>query len=305
MSNRGERAMVFTAAGVTALAFPLSVLAPLVNLLMIFGIAAVYYLWFARSWSWLIQSVAAALALTWALGGATRAVILMILVMIPGLMMTALRHKRRGLSTALLAAGTIPVLLAVAFSGVTGELITTFGDQFRAMVQSPQMAQIYPPADYQRVVEYVEAMASNARYYLPATLLAMLVFVNVAGAMLGEFMAVRSGYNVHRIPPFAQWKLDEWMVIPVGLAIIAVLSNQEALTVAGWNALLVLFLVYSVFGLSFLEYQMRTRGFPTPVKVVIYVFLSLTQLVAAVVLPLIALFDAKFDFRKIRAKQLG
>ncbi len=305
MSNRGDRAMVFAAASVTALAFPLSVLVPLLNLLMVFGIAAVYYLWFARSWSWLAQGVAAALALTWALGGATRAVILMILVMIPGLLMTALRHKRRGLSTALLAAGAIPVLLAVAFSGVTGELIATFGDQLRAIVQSPQMAQIYSPADYQRAVEYVEVMASKARYYLPATLLAMLIFVNAAGAMLGELMAVRSGYNAYRIPPFAQWKLDEWMVVPVGLSIIAVLSNQAALTMVGWNALLVLFLIYSVFGLSFLEYQMRTRGFPTPVKVVIYVFLILTQLIAAVLLPLIALFDAKFDFRKIRAKQLG
>ncbi len=297
--------MVFTAAGVTALAFPLSVLVPLLNLLMVFGIAAVYYLWFARSWSWLIQGVAAALALTWALGGAARAVILMIIVMIPGLLMTTLRHKRRGLSTALLAAGAIPVLLAVAFSGVTGELVATFGDQLRAIVQSPQMAQLYSPADYQRAAAYVEVMASNARYYLPATLIAMLVFVNAAGALLGEFMAVRSGYNAFRIPSFAQWKLDEWMVIPVGLAIIAVLSSQEAMVIIGWNALLLLFLIYSVFGLSFLEYQMRTRGFPTPIKVVTYVFLFLTQLVAAVILPLIALFDAKFDFRKIRAKQLG
>jgi hypothetical protein len=50
---------------------------------------------------------------------------------------------------------------------------------------------------------------------------------------------------------------------------------------------------------------MRTRGFPLPVKIVIYLFLFIAQVIAAIVLPLIALFDAKFDFRKIRAKQLG
>lgn len=305
MNDRSGRALTFAAAGVIALIFPVAVLVPLLNLLLIAGFAAVHYLWLARRWTWLIQALLAAVALTWAWGGPPYALGLIIVVLIPGLLMTTLRYHRRGLALALLGAGSLPLLLMLAFHGPFTTLIASFGDQLKAVMQSPLAAQIYSPTDYQKAILYTTLLADNAVYYLPATLLASLLFVLAAGALLGEFLVQRQGIFVYKVPPFSLWKLDEWMVVPVGLAIILVLTKEHLLAVIGWNALLLLFLVFSIFGLAFVEYQMRVRGFPTAVKVVLYLFLFLLQFIAAILLPLIALFDAKFDFRKIRAKQLG
>jgi uncharacterized protein YybS (DUF2232 family) len=104
---------------------------------------------------------------------------------------------------------------------------------------------------------------------------------------------------------FPLWKPAEALIIPLGIAGIFVLTEESTLSMIGWNLLFVLFCLYTIFGLSFIEFQMRRRSFPTGIKVAVYLFLFLTQFVAAVVLPLIALFDSKFDFRKVRAKQIG
>lgn len=302
MTESNRQRLTIACAGATAISLPLSILFPPV---MAVGLAALYYLWFARATVWLIVSIAAALAILLLLGDVRHLAYFLIGTLVPGMILAATRRRGWGLSTAVVVACTVPILGAVLYNQAFSGWVSAFAQELRSTAASPQFALVYPPAELERVVAYVNTWADNAPYYFPGAMLALVAGIYALGALLGEILVNRGGIFSFRIPPFTHWKLDEWIVLPLGVAVIMVLTREMVFDIIGWNAILFLFLLLSVFGLSFLEYQMKTRGFPTMVKVLIYVFLFLTQVIAAVVLPLVALFDAKFDFRKIRAKQLG
>lgn len=297
--------LTIACAAAMLLAFPLSSLMPDLFLLASVGLASLYYLWFARASIWLLAVVALSVTALWFIGSLGNLVFFAMGILLPGMNLAISRRMGWGLSTALLVACIAPFVGVALFHETFSGLMTAFADQLRAMAANSQVAQFYPPQEYQRVIEYFNQMADNVSYYLPGMLLSFIVIVYSLGAIVGEVLVMNAGIFTYRIPSFTHWKLDEWMVLPVGVAAICVIVDVPWLNTVGWNALLFLFFVFSVFGISFLEYQMRTRQFPLMVKIMIYVFLFLTQVVAAVALPLIALFDAKFDFRKIRAKQLG
>ncbi len=305
MTESNRQRLTIACASAIALLFPLSILVPLFVPLIAVGLAALYYLWFARSLSWLILSTIIAAAIFWSSGDPGHLAYFVIGWLVPGMILAMTRRHGWGLTAALAAACLIPVAIVALFNEVLAQYIAAFGSQLQATIASPQFAALYPPDRYQEVVEMVNTWARNAPFYLPGVLLSTFVFFYALGAVLGEALLSRTGIFSYRVPSFILWKLDEWMVLVVGVAVVMVLTTEHVFELIGWNALVFLFMVFSIFGISFIEYHMRIRKFPLPVKVVIYLVLFLTQIIAAVVLPLIALFDAKFDFRKIRAKQLG
>ncbi|MBK7092584.1 MAG: DUF2232 domain-containing protein [bacterium] len=305
MTESNRQRLTFACAGAVAFAFPLSILIPLFVPLVAVGLAALYYLWFARSPIWLIVSIIAAGAIFWFIGDTGHLAYFCVGWLVPGMVLAMTRRHGWGLAAALVAACLVPAAVVALYHEVLAQFITAFGVQLQNTIASPQFAALYPPERYQEAVEIVNTWAKNAPYYLPGVLVSTLVFFYAFGALLGEVTLSRTGIFSYRVPSFILWKLDEWMVLVVGVAVVMVLTTEQMFEVIGWNALVVLFMIFSVFGLSFIEYHMRIRKFPIPVKIVIYLVLFLTQIIAAVILPLIALFDAKFDFRKIRAKQLG
>lgn len=305
MTESNKQRFSFACAGAIAFAFPLSILIPLLMPLVAVGLASLYYLWFARSPIWLILSITTAAAIFWFAGDPGHLAYFCIGWLVPGMILAIARRHGWGLTAALVVACLVPAAVVALYHEVLAQFITAFGIQMQNTIASPQFAALYPPDRYQEAIEVVNTWAKNAPYYLPGVLVSTLLFFYALGAMLGEVLLARTGIFSYRVPSFILWKLDEWMVLFVGVAVVMVLTTEQTFELIGWNALVVLFMIFSLFGLSFVEYQMRIRKFPIPVKVVIYLVLFLTQIIAAVILPLIALFDAKFDFRKIRAKQLG
>lgn len=305
MIESNKQRITFACVSAVACAFPLSILIPLFAPLVAVGLAALYFLWFARSPIWLIVSIIFAGAIFWLTGDPGHLAYFCIGWLVPGMILAMTRRHGWGLTAALVAACLVPALVTAYYHEVLAQFVNAFGAQLQSTIASPQFAALYPPETYQEAVMMVDSWAKNAPYYLPGVLISALVFFYALGALLGEMVLSRTGIFSYRIPSFILWKLDEWMVLVVGIAVVMVLTTEQTFELIGWNALVVLFMVFSIFGLSFIEYHMRIRKFPIPVKVVIYLVLFLTQIIAAVILPLIALFDAKFDFRKIRAKQLG
>jgi uncharacterized protein YybS (DUF2232 family) len=125
------------------------------------------------------------------------------------------------------------------------------------------------------------------------------------GGLIGEYFIVRSGIYIKRVPSFAHWKGSEWLIVALGVAAIMILSGMHWLEVIGWNCLIVLLVLFSVFGISLLEFYMRRAHLALGVRILVYLVLFILQFIAGVLLPLAALFDAKYDFRKIRAKRFG
>ena len=305
MLTDGRQRIDYVCALAIALFFPLALRHPPLTILSVLGLIGVYYLWFARQYWLLALSILLALVGTLMWRGAAAGIVLISGMVVPAMVMAFVRGKGFGATTAV-AAGTVFPAIAIAVNyGFFARMLQFLGVELRQMALTAQMPGIYTSQQQNLVLDTMNRLADKLPYYFPAAILLLIVAMFGVSVLAGNYLVRTVGIFARPISEFSLWKLPEWLVIPLGVAVIMVLTNQSALAIIGWNALLFFAALYSICGLSLVEYILRTRRFPTAAKIAIYLFLFLTQVVAGIVLPLAALLDSKFDFRKIRAKQLG
>lgn len=277
----------------------------LVTLLFIPAIAAVLFLWFTRSYLLMAVSLAATLIAATILFGYVTGLLLMIGFAMPALTISLLMKRNHGLVRSGSAALLPPLLgLGLSYSTVREAmlLVTT---EFNRAASDPRVAGLYSVADHDLLIRYVNWVSGAVITLLPALLLTMVAAIIFAGGILGIVLIRRQGMFIYGIEDFAMWKLPEWLLLPLAGSVILLLTDQSLLVAMGWNVLFLLYLLYSICGLSLTEYLMRRWKLTLPLKLLVYVVLFLTQIFAAVLLPLAALFDSHFDFRRVRAKLIG
>jgi hypothetical protein len=288
-----------------ALFFPLVLRYPPLAILSVFGLIGVYYLWFARQYLTLGLSLTLAIVGTVMWRGSIAGIVLMTGLVIPSMVMSYMRNRGIGPAPAVAAGALFPVLaVAVNFSFFV-KMLEFLATQLKQTAYSAQMPGFYTPQQQQIVLDTMTRLADNLPYYYPAAILMLIVSLFSAGVLGGNYLVRAMGHFARPIAEFSLWKLPEWLAIPLGVAVILVLTNQPILAILGWNVLFFLAAIYSVCGLSLVEYLLRVRQLPLVAKIGVYLVLFLTQIVAGILLPLAALLDSRFDFRKIRAKQLG
>lgn len=288
-----------------ALFLPLALRYPLLTILAILGLVGIYYLWFARQYWLLSLSLALALVGTVMWRGTIAGIVLIVGMVAPAMLMSYARSRGLG-PAATVSIGTLfPVAAVAANYPFFARMLDFMAAELRQTAYSAQMPGFYTPQQQQVVLDTLTRLADKLPYYYPATILLLVVMLFSVAVLAGNALVRAVGCFARPIADFSLWKLPEWLAIPLGIAVIMILINQTALTIIGWNALLFLAAIYSVCGLSLVEYALRARRLPVAAKVAVYLLLFLTQVVAGILLPLAALLDSRFDFRKIRAKQLG
>jgi hypothetical protein len=295
----------YAAALVILALYPACVNYSLAFLLFIPGIAAVIFLWLLNDYVRLLPAMLLTLAATFLTFGYIVGLFLLIGFAVPALMEAFMLKRSLGLAKSGLVAMIAPITALALSYPIMREATDIVSAELNRMVADPKFAGLYSAADHELLVEYVKWMTGTIELLLPAILLSFVATIIFAGGILGILLARRKGIFVFGIRNVAMWKLPEWPLFPLAVAAILVLTQATAATVIGWNVLFLLFLLYSLAGLSLAEYLMRHWKLSTPLKILFYVALFLTQVVAAVVLPLAALFDSHFDFRRVRAKRLG
>jgi hypothetical protein len=305
MLTDGRQRIDYVCALAIALFFPLALRFPPLTMLSVLGLIGVYYLWFARQYWLLALSILLALVGTLEWRGIAAGIIMISGMVVPAMAMAIVRDRGYGATTAV-AAGTVFPVVAIAVNyGFFAHTLQFLSVELRQMALKAQMPGVYTPQQQNLILDTMNRLADKLPYYFPAAMLLLIVSMFGVSLLVGNYLVRKVGFFARPISEFSLWKLPEWLVVPLGVSVIMVLTNQSALTIIGWNALLFFAALYSICGLSLLEYALRMRRFPTMAKIAIYLFLFLTQVVAGIVLPLVALLDSKFDFRKIRAKQLG
>lgn len=295
----GATAVVVTVGSALAAIFPVTAL------LVIPVVGGIMLLRFREQRLLLLSTFVVATAVSYVASGWGHAVYAVMGITLPGLIIAETRQRGYGLSLALLL-GCLPAIITVFafyrfFVGVFDLYVLTLEN----LTASPEISAFYPADQLETVVQYISWWAEHAVYYLPAMFLTTIVSYYFFGALLGEYVIARSGTFIKRVPQFILWKAPEWTIVVLGVSAIMILSGINLLEVLGWNALVFQVVLFSVFGISLLEYYMRRAHLPVAVRVLVYVALFIMQFVAGVLLPLAALFDAKYDFRKIRAKRFG
>lgn len=305
METDARRRVDYVCALAIALFFPLALRHPPLMMLSVLGLIGVHYLWYARQYWLLALSMTLALVGTLMWRGTPAGVVLITGMAIPAMVMAIVRGKGYGTATAVAAGVLFPVSAIAINYGFFASMLQFLSVELKRMALTAQMPGVYTVQQQGLILDTMNRLADKLPYYFPAAILLLIVALFSVSLLVGNYLVRAVGIFARPISEFALWKLPEWLVIPLGVAVILVLTNHSALAIIGWNALLFFAALYSICGLSLVEYVLRTRRFPTAAKIAIYLFLFLTQVVAGIVLPLVALLDSKFDFRKIRAKQLG
>jgi uncharacterized protein YybS (DUF2232 family) len=305
MQTDGRRRIEYVCALAIALFFPLALRHPPLTILSVLGLIGVYYLWFARQYWLLALSILLALVGTSMWRGIAAGIVLISGMVIPAMTIAFMRGKGFGTKTAVVAGTLFPAIAIAINYDFFSRMLQFLSVELRQMALNAQMPGVYTLQQQSLIFDTMNRLADKLPYYFPAAILMLIVAMFSVSVLIGNYLVRTAGIFARPISEFSLWKLPEWLVIPLGIAVIMVLTNQSALAIIGWNALLFLAALYSICGLSLVEYIIRMRHLPTAAKIAIYLFLFLTQVVAGIVLPLAALLDSKFDFRKIRAKQLG
>lgn len=284
---------------------PAARILPLALILHIPAIGALLYLWYRRQYLLATVAMIITLVITGIWLGLSYSAFLLCSFALPATGLAVMRQHGRSLRVSVLTALLFPAAGLAATYTTWHETVMLFTNEMKVWAAGPEVAQYQGLAHSNVLASRIGWMADAFAMTFPSLLLIFVATLIFCGALMGYWLSRDAG--IYRTPPlrFVLWKMPEWTLLPLAAAVVLLLFEQPLLTVIGWNALVLLFVVYSVCGLSLLEFYLRRHRLKRSLKAVVYVGLFLTQIVGAVMLPLAALFDAHFDFRRVRAKRIG
>jgi uncharacterized protein YybS (DUF2232 family) len=154
-------------------------------------------------------------------------------------------------------------------------------------------------------LKQIEAAYDELRVILPKVLPALIlimamitVWVNLA---IGNWLLEkRAGFAPW--PSSRQWRLPDWLIWGVILAMIAILTSPERINVFGLNLLLILGLLYFFQGLGVLGSLLARWSVPPPLQALIY-FLFIIQYYGVILIAILGLIDIWADFRRPREQK--
>jgi uncharacterized protein YybS (DUF2232 family) len=276
---------------------------PLLTILFVPGIAAIIYLWSTRSFVLAVAALAANLAGITIWGGWYYGALVMIGFTLPALTLAIARQRGLSLPRSVALATIAPIIALAVVYPTWHQYLEIIAVDLKQIALEADLTDLYPDIQ-SRMLNYVEQVGRALVVLFPSLLLTYAGAVYSLGTLLGGYLTRRAGRFRAAGLSFAHWKAPEWTLILLGLAVIFVLTEVEVLAIIGWNVLLVMVIIYSICGLSLLEYLMRRGRMSAWTKTLIYLLIILTQVVM-LFMPLAALFDSHFDFRRVRAKRIG
>lgn len=300
---------------VTVISFGGLAVLQLLNIpLAIVAIAALVYLAAGRQFAAALVSATGSLLLSALAGGQVLVIENVILVILPAAILSfAIRANLSARVAVFLV--LIPVVIAsvVYFANVGST------DRYYAEIK-PQIEQ-----DFNRMTseiniqgnlnlsdEQMQDVRDNyfgfVRFlvkYLPGLLL--ISFLTIAGAayLLLQYLFEKRKMYIRKLPRFPVWKMPEGLLLLFGISLLIVLLASGLPEDIGENMALFCFALFTLSGLSNVEFFMQKQKFSKFVRFLIYFALFIFNIYGALILGIIGLADSHFDFRRVRAAQIG
>jgi len=283
-------------------------------LIAIISLAALAFLLADHRYPLGLAAAMAALAASWFMGNAFLAMETVILVIVPAVIMAmCIRANKPAPQTIIFM--VIPALvLATLFFAEVGhpaayfnriepqmerdfiDLITTLGVKDGLHMAEDEFG-IF-------VDRYMNATRLVFRF-LPAIFLTSYLLISVLSYRLVGWAIRSENRYLLILPPFLGWKLDERLLLPLGLALALGLYGGGVLSAVGENAALFLFALFVLGGLSLIEFVVRKNNLHRMIRIAIFAGLILFHYYAALVVGTAGALDSHFDFRRLRAARLG
>ena len=206
------------------------------------------------------------------------------------------------------------VLLSILYFAQVGEtqayfdeIAPTLEEQFHEAYETLGISEKLgtTPDEYEQLTEDYLYFAGMIIRFLPALMLLIFTVIGVAAYMLAAYCFRREGRYLLAFPRIDSWKIDEKVLILLGVALTIVLISTGLIANIGENAALFSSSLMSFGGFSLLQSFMQRRKFSRLMKGVIYFCLVIFHIYSGVVLGILGIIDSHFDFRRLRAARIG
>lgn len=198
------------------------------------------------------------------------------------------------------------LLLYGLIQDITGaSIITQMEESFREIVNvQVEMFRESGLTNYElsRTRDQLKNTYSYIVSILPAILIILSMFASYINYYASAIALRRSGIGIASIPNFSRFKLPS-TIIPGIVVIFVALNLAKGLDIPKFDAIVLNIIVFtwfifSVQGLSVIDYFMINRKFKTIIRIIIIILIAFIIPVGSI-LSLIGFIDAIFDFRKL------
>lgn len=104
---------------------------------------------------------------------------------------------------------------------------------------------------------------------------------------------------------FYYWKMPDFYLFIIGMAVVIRLIGGELLEVVADNIILFIGFFYAAFGFALFEYYLKKIKLSLFLRVLFYIGFIFLQLPGLILAALVGLFDSYFDFRNVKARMIG
>mgnify|MGYP005831923819 CR=1 FL=1 len=203
------------------------------------------------------------------------------------------------------AASVVIALIVLTFFWMEKELIYSEIDRFESLAASTLPPGETAPGTDDGMAHWLGQMVSLFKRLLP-TLLILSAMTQFFVAIVLLHIALRAGgvFMPHFVD-FVFWKMPFHFIYPVGAVIILRLVGTDNIKIFADNALLLLGVLYAVFGFSAMEYYLRKVRLSLFLRVLFYMGFLFLQVPGLILAAAVGIFDSYFDFRHVRARLIG
>jgi len=254
------------------------------------------------------------LLVTYLIGGSILCLESLFLVILPATVM-AICIKVNKSSVYTLVLMVVPfVLVAIAFYAAVGDsadYIEEIKPGLRAdlmiMIEDMNIQERFNLTD-SNLEDFTESylgMIAKVLRFFPAIILASMTAVSALAYMLCAYYYRREGRFLFPFPSVDKWKIEERLIIVIGFGMLLVILGSKMFANVGENITAYMAVLFSIGGLSLLEFYMRGWKFSRFLRFVIYLCVAILNIYAGVILAVAGLLDSHFDFRHVRAAKIG
>jgi hypothetical protein len=237
-----------------------------------------------------------------------------VLVFLPAAFMSG--SIRRGFSAykaqilALLPASMLMMLylanlgnVATDWKDVLGNMSTLVIDWYREAMKA--LPSSLSPEEVNMFKAFVESLFDLFHRFFAGLVICWAAAMNIAAYYFAGMMIRKEGGFCRELRDFVLWKLGVHSMILLAFALVFWVIGIKGTMPFADNLLFILGVSYMVVGLAVIEYYLKRRRIHAALRIAFYVILFLSGWVGGLLAAVLGLVDSHFDFRRVRAQQIG
>lgn len=193
--------------------------------------------------------------------------------------------------------------VATAWKDVLGNMSTLVIDWYREAVRT--LPSSLSPEEVNTFKAAVEWVFDFFHRFFAGLIICWAAAMNIAAYYFAGMMIRKESGFCRGLTDFILWKLGVASMILLAIALVFWVIGIESTMPFADNLLFILGVSYMVVGLAVIEYYLKRRRIHAALRIAFYVMLFLSGWIGGLLAAALGLIDSHFDFRRVKAQQIG